>query len=319
MGSSSKLLEINTMFRAFFFSAVIVGCLANPFGLRNSESRDNIQSIIEETRHQANAVKSTLKKLASHNKASQYMKKIFTAGECVHSLDEAIEAIESGTRIIEASGPQLRGLISTINRIGNPSDILEVTKSSADLLRKLEALMPNLIPSKLDVCGSSFDATFGTMESVGEILNKVSNDNSLELSKLTALQLKQSKVIVDSVNAFLEELRDIFTDLKTQCTSQQGYNIKSLKAINKMMERMAELFINLGEVDTAKEVREGASFTRKITAAIENFPESDFGSLDCNSPDNFETTARMLEDLVKLIQEIGLEKLQKQIGIQGLF
>merc|ERR1712025_505147 len=319
MGSSSKLLVITTMFRAFSFAAVIVGCLSNPFGLRKSDSRDNIRNIIEETRQQTNTVKSTLKKLSTHSKASKYMKKIFTAGECVHGLDEAIEAIESGTKIVEASGPELTRLISTINEIGNPSDIIEVTKSSAEILRQMEALMPRLIPSKLDVCGSSFDATFETMKSVGEILNEVSEDESLELSKLTALELKQSRVILDSVNAFLVQLRNIFTDLRTQCSSQQGYNIKSLKAINNMMEGLADLFTNLGEIETAKEVKEGAAFTTKITAAIENFPETDFGSLDCNSPDNFETTARMLEDLVKLIQEIGLEKLQKQIGIQGLF
>jgi len=157
------------------------------------------------------------------------------------------------------------------------------------------------------------------MKSVGEILNEVSEDESLELSKLTALELKQSRVILDSVNDFLVQLRNIFTDLRTQCSSQQGYNIKSLKAINNMMERLADLFTNLGEIETAKEVKEGAAFTTKITAAIENFPETDFGSLDCNSPDNFETTARMLEDLTKLLKEIGLEKLQKQIGLPGLF
>jgi len=147
------------MFRAFFFAAVIVGCLSNPFGLRKSESRDNIQNIIEETRQQTNTVKSTLKKISTNSKASKYMKKIFTAGECVHGLDEAIEAIESGTRIVEASGPELRRLISTINGIGNPSDIIEVTKSSAEILRQMEALMPSLTPSKLDICGSSFDKT----------------------------------------------------------------------------------------------------------------------------------------------------------------
>jgi len=306
------------MFRAIIFAAVIVCCLSNPLRLDNSKSQDRIENIFGETRQQANNLKSTLKKLSSHGKASRYMKRIFASGECIHSVDEAIDAIESGTKIIEDSEPGLRSLIRTMNSIKNPSDIVQVTSTSAELLRQMEILMPRLTPSKLDICGSSFDATFETMKSVGDILNVISEDQTLGISKLTRLQMKQSRVIVDSVNTFLAELNIIFKDLKTQCSSHQGYNVKSLKAIGKMLEKLGELFMDLGEIDTAKDIQEGASFTQKVVKAIENFPEVEFGDLDCNSHGNFETTARMLEDLVKLIQEIGLDKLKKQIGLEGL-
>merc|ERR1711892_1365454 len=51
-----------------------------------------------------------------------------------------------------------------------------------------------------------------------------------------------------------------------------------------------------------KEIREKTKFTNKIAAANENFPEADVGSLEYNK-------ARDLEDLLNIIEEIGIDKL----------
>merc|ERR1712123_403626 len=130
-------------------------------------------------------------------------------------------------------------------------------------------------------------------------LYAVSEDSTLGLSKVTKLELKISKEIVDSLTIFLGELRDTFADLRSHCTSHKGYNIRAIQAIGSMLEALADLFKNLG--------------------ANENFPESAVGNLNCNSPGDFEATARMLEDLAKLIEEVGIDKLKSQLGVTGLF
>jgi len=48
-------------------------------------------------------------------------------------------------------------------------------------------------------------------------------------------------------------------------------------------------------------------------------PNTAVPGLNCNNPGDFETTARTLEDLVKLIEEVGIDKLKNQLGLQGIF
>jgi len=330
------------MMRAIFFAAIISSCLSqNLFASRHGSThsngisfqlnpkfqRNNLGSsrfvagnnIFDKTRRQANTLKSTLRNLAVNQKASRYMKKIFLSGDCVQSVEEAIMAIESGVAIIESAEPSLRRLMSSLRTINDNSNLVDVTKTSANILRQMENLIPQLAPSDSSICGSTFDVAYKTLQAVGDILFEVSEDRSLGLSKITQLDLKISREIVNSVNTFTGKLRDIFSDLKTQCTTHQGYNIRSMEAIGRMLDGLADLFRNLGDNQGEQEIREKTVLTKKLSGAIENFPEVESDSIDCNSSGDFETTARMLEDLAKLIDEIGIDKLKQQLGVNEFF
>merc|ERR1711935_1074120 len=69
-------------------------------------------NVVEEARTQADNLKTALRNLAANPKAAKYMTKIFQAGDCVKTVEEAIYAIERGTAIIERAAPDLRQLIS---------------------------------------------------------------------------------------------------------------------------------------------------------------------------------------------------------------
>merc|ERR1711892_1642145 len=294
----------------------------NPIGFRgfvSTNTNNDKNNIFEETRIQAISLKAILRKLSNNPKASRYMKRVFLTGDCVQTVEEAIAAIENGASVIEAAKPEMTRLLSTVNRIDDDSDILQVTKTSAEILRQMESLIPKLAPSNEQFCGSTFDVAYETLKTVGDVLYEVSEDRSLGLSKVTKLELKISKEIVDSVTIFLGELRETFADLRSHCTSHKGYNVRSIQAIGSMLEALADLFKNLGDNEGEREIREKTSLTKKIAGAIENFPESDVGNLDCNSPGDFEATARMLEDLAKLIEEVGIDTLKSQLGVTGLF
>merc|ERR1711892_1280820 len=294
----------------------------NPIGFRGflSSNNNNVKdNIFEETSVQANSLKATLRKLANNPKASRYMQRVFLTGDCVQSVEEAFDAIENGVSIIEGAKPELRRLLSTVKRIDDDSDILQVTKTSAEILRQMESLIPWLAPSNENFCGSTFEVTYETLKTVGNILYEVSEDRSLGLSKVTKLELKISKEIVDSMTNFLGELKDTFADLRNHCTSHKGYNVRSMQAIGSMLHALADLFKNLGDNEGEREIREKTSLTLKIAGAIRNFPKSDVGNLNCNSLGDFEATARMLEDLSELIEEVGIENLKSQLGVNGLF
>merc|ERR1712106_552401 len=294
----------------------------NPIGFGgfvSTKNNNDKNNIFEETRIQAISLKAILRKLSNNPKASRYMKRVFLTGDCVQSVEEAFDAIENGVSIIEGAKPELTRLLSTVKRIDDDSDILQVTKTSAEILRQMESLIPRLAPSNQNFCGSTFDVTYKTLKTVGDVLYAVSEDKTLGLPKVTKLELKISKEIVDSLTIFLGELRDTFADLRSHCTSHKGYNVRSLQAIGSMLHALADLFKNLGDNEGEKEIREKTSLIKKIAGAIENFPESAVGNLNCNSPGDFEATSRMLEDLAKLIEEVGIDKLKSQLGVTGLF
>merc|ERR1711935_97512 len=189
------------------------------------------ENIVEKTRKQTNALKKTLMKLAANPSAAQYMKKTFQVGDCVKTVEEAIAAIESGASIIEGAEPELTKIISTLSGLDDTSEIIEVTKTSVDVLRQLETLMPKSAPANPDICGSSFEVVFETLQTVGDVLNEISEDSSLELARVTRLELKLSREIVVSVNSFLKKLRQNFSDLSASCTSDKGYNARALMAM----------------------------------------------------------------------------------------
>merc|ERR1712106_971272 len=235
------------------------------------------------------------------------------------TVEEAIYAIERGTAIIERAEPELRQLISTVSSIDDNSDIIEVTKTSVDILRQLETLMPKLAPSNSDICGSSFYTAFEALQTVGDVFYEVSEDRSLDLSTVTSLELKISREIVNSVNSFLKKLKRTFADLEANCNSDKAYNVRSLQAIGRMLMDLADLFNELGDHEGETEIREKTKLTNKVADVISKLPNAAVPGLNCNNPGDFETTARTLEDLVKLIEEVGIDKLKNQLGLQGIF
>merc|ERR1711892_1094659 len=176
-------------------------------------------NVVEETRTQANNLRATLRKLAANPKAAKYMKKIFQVSDCVKTVEEAIYAIDRGTAIIERAEPELRQLISTASSIDDNSDIIEVTKTSVDILRQFE-----------------------TLQTVGDVLYEVSDDRYLDLSTVTCLELKISREILNSLNSFLKKLKRTFADLEANCNSDKAYNVRSLQAIGRMLNDLADLF-----------------------------------------------------------------------------
>merc|ERR1712106_399747 len=79
-----------------------------------------------------------------------------------------------------------------------------------------------------------------------------------------------------------------------------------------MLHAVSDFLKNLGDNEGEREIEEKTSVKSKIARAIENFPESDdIGNMNCNST--------MLDDLTKLVKEVGIEQLKSQLGATGLF
>jgi len=275
-------------------------------------------NIAQVTRQQTDALKVTLSQLSANPTASKYIEEIFSAGTCVKSLEEAITAIETGAVLIENSEPELTKLSASLNGISATTDISAATRASAGILLQMETLLPKLTP-KYTTCGSTSEATYESLTSVGEVLALVSSDASIYLSPVTRQELLRSKQIVDSVTSLMKQLKTTFRDLNLGCSSDKGYNLRALSSLAGMLDQLAQLFASLGAGAQANTIRQNTLFTQKIAAAIQSTDSSKLGNVECNRPGDFSVVAQTLEDIADLIDEVGIDSLKSQLGLSELF
>jgi len=286
----------------------------NAFGFKSSSRLD----FISETRRQTEELKATLRLLARNPTSAKYIDRVFASGDCIKDMEEAIAAIEQGTQLIENAAPQLKDLLDITDKLSRKSNIIEITRVAADVMRELEVLLPKLAPKQAQ-CGSTSSTAFAALHNVAAVIDDVSRDSSLDLPKTVKLQLRISREIVTAVTNFLAKLKDTTEDLQNICTTDNKYNARAISTIGEMLEDLAELFFNLGDFQSAEKIKEKKPITDKIARLLSSAPSTGAGSLVCNQPGDFRATAAMMEDLAKLLEQFGLENLQKQIGFSGIF
>merc|ERR1711892_1347249 len=137
--------------------------------------------------------------------------------------------------------------------------------------------------------------------------------------QITTLQsrddLKDSAKIISGVTTFLTNLNKSFTKFDKFCTSDKEYNIEAITAIGEMMTDLADLFAVLGGITDAEEIRKQGDFTKTVVANINRLGNLDLGTLECNKAGNFQAAAETLDDLAKLIEDVGLENLCNQLDL----
>ena len=82
----------------------------------------------------------------------------------LRNMEEAIQAIQEGTRLVAAAEGDLRTLVREVERLETVKDEVETVRAVASILRALEPLLTRLSPTDLStsqLCSSS-PGTAGT-------------------------------------------------------------------------------------------------------------------------------------------------------------
>merc|ERR1711892_883221 len=119
---------------------------------------------VQQTRTQANSLKNTLMTLASIPGAKRIINRIINDDNnvCLSSVEEAIIAVETSTKIVESAGPEIEKIIITVEAFEKITDTPTVVREAANILRLLEVLIPKLAPANVQVCGASNAQAFGS-------------------------------------------------------------------------------------------------------------------------------------------------------------
>merc|ERR1712012_1517105 len=81
------------------------------------------------------------------------------------------------------------------------------------------------------------------------------------------------------------------------------------------MDDLTEVFTTLGDSRNAQRIGKGKAFANKIVRELTKIGEVGLGDLDCSRPGDFSLAADTLDDVATLIDEVGLEELQKRLGV----
>jgi len=272
--------------------------------------------IIEQTRTQADTLKNTLRSLARKPEAAIILKKVFAGqnNDCINNMDDALEAIETSTKLFENAGAEIKLLIKSVQEIQTIDDTPEAVRSTANIIRLLDVLIPKLTPST-SACQTTTADVFESMRSLGALVTDLSLKDDLYYSTNGRQTLKTSAQILSNVTNFLT--KESSFKFEHFCTENKEYNTEFLTAVGTMMGDLAEFYSALGGLTAASELQNHEVFTKKVVARINNLGYLDNVSLDCNTPGSSQLVANTLDDLAGIIEDVGITNLCQQLDIQA--
>jgi len=273
------------------------------------------EDILEQTRAEAELLKEHLWTIASNPENTETIKKVFAEKNtaCINSMEDAIEAVEAGTKLVEKAGAELKQLVETVQLFNDTVTPTVVVKESATIIRLLDVLLPKITPAAQSYCGDADQ--FASFSGLVVLLDELASKDDLYFSLHKTQNLKSSVNIVSHVITFLKQLKTLFTKFDRLCTMDKDYNIAVIHTIASLMTDLADLYTNLGGLTAAAEINKNENFINKAVGNIEKLRDLGLISLDCNTPWTLELIAGTMDDLSVLMEDVGLENLCKELNL----
>ena len=217
---------------------------------------------------------STLRTLEKSPRAAGDLERIFSDESlCLSNMEEAILAIQEGTRLVEDAEGELRTLISRVERLETVRDEVEAVREVASILRALEPLLAKISPADppttSQLCSSSPDATLSYLRSLAAALQHLAADPKLRLSSEQENEIARSGYILVALTSFLADLRNQARLFNNLCLSDQENTGGNIGALANIIGSLADLAESLGEDSAAQQIRRGERLAQNIVVSSE--------------------------------------------------
>jgi len=264
--------------------------------------------IVGETRSLARSLTSTLKGLAANPSSAARVNQIISDNysPCLNSIEEGLATIQSATKLVESIGPDVQALMDKFNSFEKLSEPSVVVRETGALLRLMKPLVEKTGQS------SSDDCQVGSLRSLAVLTSELADKPGINLG--VREKLRRSSAGISSVTTYLIKLQASSAKLENFCTADNKYNRQSIAAIGDLMDDLADLYGALGDAKTGERIRYGKVYTDKVTAELTKLDTVGLGESDCSQHGDISAAAQTLEDLATLIDEVGIENLQEQLG-----
>merc|ERR1712013_87589 len=227
----------------------------------------------------------------------------------LNNLEDVIKLIEEGTNLIVANKPEIIYLEAIVDHLQDEKDIGKIIKASSKMLRVLDSLIPDLSSQTTKLCISTPEASVKAFKDIANVLELISDKRNFNVpSNSKQILTFASKVMVQTAD-FLESLNESLERFENLCkTDDKDYSLV-FSSIVDIMESFAELF-----EDKSSNILEQTTFIKKIVGAFDNLEDLDT-SIECSIGGSYNGLALVLDDLSEIIENVGIEKLSNELGI----
>ena len=205
----------------------------------------------------------TLRTLAKDPATSQHIDRAFSDENmvCLKNMDEAIEAIQEGTRLFEAAQPNLDSLNRRVKELRGLTGEAEVLRQVASIFRALEPLLKKLAPSNpaSRICSASPDRTQAFLRSLAVMMHELSEDTNLAISPEIRGELTRSGVILSTVTSFLRQLISQSKSFpQYSCVSDKESVTRGILTLGNIISSLADMTDIPGNYRAGEEMRKGS-------------------------------------------------------------
>jgi len=278
----------------------------------------NSQNLGQQARRQADSLISTLRDLARDPRASKALDRVFNNDAvCLKNMEEAIQAIQEGSRLMTAAERDLNTLISRVEGMMKMTDEVKVMREVASLFRLLDPLLTKLSPNNPSskICAASSESTSAYINSLAVMMNEFSGDFQLVSSPQARGMFAETASILVATNGFLRNLKTQTKEFQNSCFADKESTVRGVRAMRNIIDSLADMAGTLGNLNAAEEIRKADTVTDEIVTMIQKINTGSFNNvgLDCVTKD-FNTAADTMDDIASLVQDIGLDNLKNQLG-----
>ena len=209
-----------------------------------------------QTRRQADSLITTLRGLSQDPRTSRAISRVFNEDAvCLNNMEEAIQAIQEGSRLVEAAEGDINTLFSLVKTLTKLTGEAEVVKQVASIFRALDPLLTRISPVNPSsrVCTASHDQTVDSINSLAVMMNEFSENHDFDTK--TREMLGEAARALSAINSFLRDLRTQVSEFKGSCFTVKESTVRGIRAIGNIIISLADIAGTLGNLDTAEEIR----------------------------------------------------------------
>merc|ERR1712012_900295 len=265
---------------------------------------------IAQIREQTDTLKESLEQISADPRAADILNKIIE--------DDDNKSIEIATSLLENAEGDIKTLLAKINTFRTLSDPVETIREAGSILRTLGPFIKNITP-KTSVCQESPEQAFGSLSSFAALMEELAANPPFSVRLFVRQNLQESSKILVTVTKFLNQVQNEFSKFQKLCNAEREYNIDAINAIGDLMVSLGDLFKSLGGADEDLDFSKGKDFVDKLVRELNKLEDIGLGDLKCDKPGEFKVAAQTMDELAILIEEVGLDKIQQQFGIDFSF
>jgi len=282
------------------------------FFSRSSDS--SFRDFYTNARDYSKYVRDILRDVSSNTYAEAAVDKFLKNNDynCISSLEEGVRSIERAVSLLDTNRASVEDISRSVETFLDLKDPIKILRESSRLLRLLQPLYNS------DRGEADFDLE--KMRCLAVMMDNLASDKELRLGSRGSGELRQTAVIISATTSFMQRLRRQFRRLDNICSdSDRQLNADSILAIGDLSDDIADLYVALGSLQTGEKIRSGKKNLLRVTGELSKIKDLGPIEIECNSSGDFSKAARRLEELANLIEDIGLDKLEEQLGIDLSF